>query len=425
MKKHLTFDDRVEIQQGLKQGDSFLQIADRIGKSRSTVSREVRARRTFVPSKGSACIHRSTCRFPQACSRSSCTFPSGCRSCGLCREGCGRFEEEICRKKERPPYVCSGCQTRRCGLHKWTYDAKAAQAGYERTLRESREGISLSGAELEHADALLSEALKRGLSVQSACALYAGELTVSPRTVYAYIDGGLLQAGSLDLRRKVQRPWRKKSGPVLRVDKKCHQGRTYEDYLAYMQANPDTPVCQMDTVEGKKGGKVLLTVYLTNCSLQLMYLRDRNTADSVSKIFGMLRQTLGPDQFQALLPVILADRGPEFTDPLRIEEDPASGRKLCRLFYCDPQNSNQKSECERNHELIRYVIPKGTSMDSLAREDVRLMMNHVNSYGRQKLGGRSPLELFCSLYGIETAAKLGLQEIPLSEILLRPSLLKK
>jgi len=60
--KHLTYDDRLAIQKGLKHGKNFSQIADEIGKDRATVSREVKARRIFEPHEnGNICIHRSRC----------------------------------------------------------------------------------------------------------------------------------------------------------------------------------------------------------------------------------------------------------------------------------------------------------------------------------------------------------------------------
>ena len=68
------------------------------------------------------------------------------------------------------------------------------------------------------------------------------------RTIYSYIDVGLLDARNIDLRRKLRRPERKKSGPVLRVDRKCHIGHSYEEYKEYMRQNPDAMVSQMDSV---------------------------------------------------------------------------------------------------------------------------------------------------------------------------------
>ena len=102
-----------------------------------------------------------------------------------------------------------------------------------------------------------------------------------------YIDAGLLSVDNVDLPRKVRYRTRSHKKPV-RVDKQCHIGRTYEDFEAYLAANSDIPVVEMDSVEGRKGGKVLLTIYFRNSSLMLAFIRDNNTAKSVTKIFDWL-----------------------------------------------------------------------------------------------------------------------------------------
>ena len=122
--------------------------------------------------------------------------------------------------------------------------------------------------------------------------------------------------------------------------------------------------------------------------------------------------------------MILTDRGSEFSDPLAIEMDFETGELLAKVFYCDPQNTNQKSRCERNHEFIRLIIPKGKSFDHLEQKDIALMMNHINSYGREMFNGKSPLELFEGIYGHETAKKLGLIRINPDNIILKPELLR-
>ena len=99
-------------------------------------------------------------------------------------------------------------------------------------------------------------------------------------------------------------------------------------------------------------------ILFTNCDLQLMLLRKRNTAGSVTEIFQWLKKSLGDKKFRMLFQVILTDRGSEFSDPEKIETDLETGKIQCRVFYYDPMNVNQKSNCERNHELIRYIIPK-------------------------------------------------------------------
>ena len=87
--------------------------------------------------------------------------------------------------------------------------------------------------------------------------------------------------------------------------------------------------------------------------------------------------------------------------------------------------SNQKSQCERNHEFIRMVLPKGTTFDNLTQADVDLMMSHINSYARPSLGDCTPFDLFEACFGKGLLKKLGIRKIPANEIILNPDLLKK
>lgn len=113
----------------------------------------------------------------------------------------------------------------------------------------------------------------------------------------------------MDLRRKVQRPERKKIGPVLHVDRQCHIGCTYTDYAEYISLNPDSMISQMDSVVIHKGGQCILIILLTSCDLQLMFPRERNTAASVTEVFRELWNKLGEKYFKELFQVILTDRG--------------------------------------------------------------------------------------------------------------------
>lgn len=295
-KKHLTYDDRLAIQAGLQRGDKVAQIAKQIGKDRSTVGREIKAHRRLVASSaGNSCVHRESCTRIPSCRAKCHRGKRQCQSaCGGCHEGCADYQEQFCPDYEKSPFVCNGCERRmRCRLRRMLYDAKHAQECYETTLSQTRRGISLTESELNQIDGIISPMIKQGHSIPVICERHRDQLPVSDRTIYSYVDAGLLDARNIDLRRKMRRPERKKSGPVLRVDRKCHQGRTYEEYLAYMSQNPDAMVSQMDSVVLHKGGQTLLTILFTNCDLQMMFLRERNTAASVTEIFADLRRRLG------------------------------------------------------------------------------------------------------------------------------------
>jgi len=434
MGKHLNLNDRQDIQTGLKAGKTFTEIAIGIGKNKSTVSREVLSNRQFVHHKNvttwqskNVCIHRYKCKIKEACKSPTCfRINKNCIKCSMCNDYCKSFKEELCAKYSKAPYVCNCCDKKsRCPLSKWIYDAKAANGEYKSVLSDSRKGVSLNETELEHLNKIVSPLLKKGQSVQYICSHKGDEVMVSDKTIYKYLGIGLLNSDYFVLKRKVQRKARKKAGPTMLVDKKCRVGRIFDDYKKYIDAHPDTAVVQMDTVEGKKGGKVILTLLFENCNLQLAFLRDRNDAASVTRVFNELRNILEPDEFIKLFQVVLTDRGAEFSDPRKIEIDFETGEVQSKVFYCDPQNSNQKSKTERNHEFIRYVIPKGTSLDGFTQADINKMMDNINSYGRNIFNFKPPMKLFVEIYGSEIATKLGLTLISPDDICLTPKLLKK
>ena len=167
-----------------------------------------------------------------------------------------------------------------------------------------------------------------------------------------------------------------------------------------------------------------MTVFFRNSNLMLAFLRDRNSARSVTEVFEWLYETLGHEQYCRLFPIILTDRGSEFTDPVSIECT-KFGEIRSRVFYCDPQRSDQKGGCEVTHEFIRRVLPKGTSFDHLQQSDILRMMSHINSYTRKKLNNQSAHRLFSFFYGETILPSLGIQEIPANDINLTPRLLKK
>jgi IS30 family transposase len=137
----------------------------------------------------------------------------------------------------------------------------------------------------------------------------------------------------------------------------------------------------------------------------------------------MIYDTVGPDYFKRLFPLILTDNGSEFSDPKSIETIQGT-EKLTNIFYCYPYSAFQKPEVENNHELIRRVIPKGKSMDHLVQADITLLMSHVNSYIRKKLNDQSPYDSFSSRYGFKLINALGITRIDANDIILKPSLLK-
>ena len=373
--KHLTLSDRNDIQLGLERGETFKAIGRLILKDPTTVSKEVKRNRQ---------VRESTCH----------NLP--------------------CPLLDKAPFVCNGCPKRRqnCGYKKILYLAKQAQKQYEQTLVESREGTPLNSKTFWDMDKVISDGVKKGQHIYHI--LKTHNLDVSSSTVYRHIRKGYLSIAPIDLARAVKFKERRKS-KLPSIPKEAKKGRSYEDFQNYLALNQLDSWLEMDTVLGRMGGKVLLTFNLSFCNFIFARLLDNKTALEVTKHLYDIKNTLhqADKDFFQLFPVILTDNGGEFA---RVDDIEMDVRGESKLFFCDPNRSDQKGRIEKNHTLIRDILPKGTYFDNLTQEDINLVCSHVNSVKRAALNGKSAYELFTFTYGEEISKLLGISKIPAEDV---------
>ena len=381
--KHLTLSDRNDIQLGLERGETFKTIGQSILKDPTTVSKEVKRNRQ---------VRESTCH----------NLP--------------------CPLLDKAPFVCNGCPKRRqnCGYKKILYLAKQAQKQYEQTLVEAREGTPLNSKAFWDMDKVISDGVKKGQHIYHI--LKTHNLDVSSSTVYRHIRKGYLSIAPIDLARAVKFKERRKS-KLPSIPKEAKKGRSYEDFQNYLVLNQLDSWLEMDTVMGRMGGKVLLTFNLSFCNFIFARLLDNKTALEVTKHLYDIKNTLhqADKDFFQLFPVILTDNGGEFA---RVDDIEMDVRGECKLFFCDPNRSDQKGRIEKNHTLIRDILPKGTSFDNLTQEDINLVCSHVNSVKRAALNGKSAYELFAFTYGEEIPKLLGISKIPAEDVCQSSTLLQ-
>ena len=373
--KHLTLSDRNDIQLGLERGETFKAIGQSILKDPTTVSKEVKRNRQIRDSTSN-------------------NLP--------------------CPLLDKAPFVCNGCPKRRqnCGYKKIFYLAKQAQKQYEQTLVESREGTPLNSKTFWDMDKVISDGVKKGQHIYHI--LKTHNLDVSSSTVYRHIRKGYLSIAPIDLARAVKFKERRKS-KLPSIPKEAKKGRSYEDFQNYLALKQLDSWLEMDTVMGRMGGKVLLTFNLSFCNFIFARLLDNKTALEVTKHLYAIKNTLheADKDFFQLFPVILTDNGGEFA---RVDDIEMDVRGESKLFFCDPNRSDQKGKIEKNHTLIRDILPKGTSFDNLTQEDINLVCSHVNSVKRAALNGKSAYELFAFTYGEEIPKLLGISKIPAEDV---------
>lgn len=412
--KHLTYEDRQFIEIGLNNGRNFSEISKDLNKNRTTIMREtVKHRFKKMPSKfnnrSSLCSHRHECK------KYDCSEKEKC------------YEEEICTFLTGSPYVCNGCERKNnCRKIKYYYYAKFANDEYSEKLRTSRYGINKTKEEIYDLDKLLTPLIKeKHQSISHIYANHPDEISFSRTTMYNYVNLGVFSFKNIDLPRKVKYKKRKENEKQrVRRETAIRKGRTYEDFKEYISKHPENSIVEMDTVEGVKGGKVFLTLIFRQSRFMLIYLMEKKTMECVEKAFQNIKEILGIETYKKVFEVILTDNGSEFFNPLSIELDRKTGEITSHVFYCDPGASWQKGTIEKNHEYIRYVLPKGSSFDELTQENTNILMSHINSTSRDSLNGKTPYDAVLLTLNEELIHKLGTTKVKADEVNLSPKLLK-
>lgn len=386
--KHLTFDERIEIQECLSKGMTFKAIGKLIGKDQTTVSKEVKRH-----------IYVHTNSFVKT--------------------------DEVCPYLLKAPFVCNACKDRIrscCRYPRRMYIAKKAQADYEELLVDARTGIPLNKESFYKTEKIISEAVRSGQHVYHA--IQANDLPVSTATVYRHIKKSYYSIGVIDLPRAVKfKP--RHSKPREFVPKWAKQGRTYSDYLKYTEENNSVTVVELDTVIGRIGGKVIMTIHFVQSDFMFGLLLENKTAAEAAEKINDFKSRLAVSgfSFSELIPLILTDNGGEFSAVSAFEND-ENGLPRTKMFFCESNASYEKSQIEKNHTLFRDIVPGGSSFDSFTQDTVDLIFSHVNSVKRKQFNGKSAYDMFAFTYSDEIAAALGITRIPAKKVIQSPLLLK-
>ena len=415
---HLTMEERRIIATGIENESSKSAIAETIGKEKSTVGKEIKLHRILV----------CKCPFPLEC--------ENYRKCvheRQCTVECPEYAPFKCSRRDRSPGACNGCSKwAYCRFNKYRYSPESAQHEYETSLVNSRQGVNLTTSEAKAMGETIGLLLRQGQSPYQIIHNHP-ELGICEKTLYNYLERGVFHhiegLTVMDLRRQVsRRSFKKHTGLKKRQNYQYLRGRTYAEYLAFIEENPDTLVTQMDTVNNSEQGPFLQTFKFLSSGILFAVLQENKTALAMKQGVDLLESILGEEVFRKYASVLLTDRGPEFSaaDAMETSEN---GLRRTRVYYCDPMQAAQKGSLENKHIELRYILPKQTDLRNLGLTDqnaLNLVLSHVNSAPLEKLGGKSPLELAEFLYPdlFEALKSFGILKIEKDRVVLKPYLLK-
>ena len=395
---HLSYEDRKNIEDGLNENKSINQISKEINRSHSSILREIDRNKKYSE--------------PSAWNNYKINHSDLVLSC---------------ERLKHSPYVCNGCKSRSgCRKVRWTYYAREADNSYKEVKSEARKGINLTAEEIYKINSILTPLIKKGQTINHLYINHPDILDFSKPSFYNYVNNGVFEFSPLDFPRIVKYKKRKNSkNRRTRKEREILINRKYDDFQKFISNHPDFNIVEMDTVEGLKDeNDCFLTLLWRKSKFMLIFKLESQTSEEVSRIFNILQTLIPYDDYKRLFEVILTDNGHEFFDVLNIECMHSTGEQVTKLFFCDPHMSCQKGMIEKNHEFIRYILPKGSSLKNINQEDCDLIMNNINSLCRDSLNGKSPYEAMLFLCDEYLLNKLNCYYIKTDEVILNDSLLK-
>jgi len=409
----LGYDDILTIYKYISLNFSALQIAMKMHISPSTLYRII-ATNIDIKKKSnfSLSYHYHECKYVPECKKTIKRCPAECE----------RFEKYLCDKLCRFPFICDFCESRPyCGKERHFWNPVLVYQNRLERLKNTRSHLSLSKPKISAFNDWLSPFIKKKWSIEAVRSQFPQAFPVSTATVRRWIDGGHMSIRRIDLLRAVTFKTKKAYGlrrpssanPLLKF------GHTYPHFLDYVSAHPEASIIETDTVHGLiSEERKLLTFYHRQSHLQFGVLIPDLHPTSVSRVLRNLQRDLGA-LFQPLFAVILADNGMEFDEliPASVRSD--TGEILSNVFYTRPYHCGDKGGCERNHELFRYLVPKGHGLSDLTQKDIDFMFSMINSYPRESLSWKTPIDVFKQYFPRDILAILSLKKIPLEDVTLK------
>jgi len=293
--------------------------------------------------------------------------------------------------------TCNICEFKyQCDKKKLYYDYKVRNDEAKKNKTFPREKSQLSIYKIKEINDIVSPLIYKGQSIHH---IYASDKRLqslcSERTIRRLIYRNELTAKAHQLRRYVRfkHPLPKKEKPIYIRDIKYLINRKYPDFLRYKETHKKENIVEYDSVIGKLTDMyAILTITLVEYSFQFgLVIYKSNPKDVIAKLHELFNK-IGP-KAKDIFKINLCDNGIEFYTFYEIE------KYVGRVFYADPYKSSDKPHCERNHEFIRYVYPKGKSLNTINQNDLNEVFSNINSYVRESLGDETPYDLVKEAYG--------------------------
>jgi IS30 family transposase len=141
---------------------------------------------------------------------------------------------------------------------------------------------------------------------------------------------------------------------------------------------------EMDLVDGCRGSRSNAMVLTERQTRQEIICKvPDKTDESVVAALDELERKHGP-RFKVIFKSITIDNGSEFADCAGMERSILEGQRT-HCYYCHPSNPQERGSNEKQNQMIRRWFPKGTSFDEIPDHEIQRVALWLNKYPRKLL----------------------------------------
>lgn len=214
---------------------------------------------------------------------------------------------------------------------------------------------------------------------------WQGAPMVCTKTLYNYIDQGLLKVRNMDLPLKIRL---KPKAARLHKNKRI-LGKSIDQRPQEVENREDFGHWEIDTVIGKKSkDSALLTMTERKTRDELVFKIPEKSSSEVNQALSNLKLLYG-ERLNKVIRSITADNGSEFSDLSSVAQD-----WNIDVYYAHPYSSWERGTNERHNGLLRRFIPKGKAINDLSSGTIERIKSWVNELPRKVLGYKTPEQCF-------------------------------
>ena len=226
-------------------------------------------------------------------------------------------------------------------------------------------------------DASCGEAMRNGIFPRSEM--------VCTKTLYNYVDLGLLPIKNIDLPEKLRRSTKAKKA---RENRKI-LGRSIEDRPEIVELRTEFGHWEIDTVIGKKDeNEPCVLTLVERMTRMCIWVKARNhTAEAINEALQRVMSYFG-EQRDQVFKTITGDNGSEFAGLSLLENG------TLKVYFTHPYSSCEKGTNECHNRMLRRFIPKGKSISDYTADEICFFADCINGLPRKILGYATPEDLF-------------------------------